>query len=203
VFSPQGLGLFQVMNIWLVMGAIALYQLHLQYNRPQGRRFAEGLPKTLQMISGIPALINLAYFMCDPDLSVPHIESAFNVLGLAIFNVSALLVFWCHVTLGRYWSGELETQPDHKLIDTGPYAVVRHPLYSSYVALGLGLFAMSGSWTVGVSALAYFLAVASRIPKEEAMLEQRLGESYRAYARVTGCVLPRLRARRLEHAATD
>lgn len=190
--SSGALELLQMANIWLVMAAIALYQLHLQLHRPPGQRFAEGFPKLLQMASGLPALVNLTLFLCDPDLSAPQLASPVNIFGLAIFNVSAFMVLWCHLTLGRYWSGDLETQPDHKLIATGPYALVRHPLYSSYFALGLGLFAMSGRWQVGISALCYFLAVATRIPREERMLRQRLGKPYLDYAKITGCLVPRL-----------
>ena len=72
-----------------------------------------------------------------------------------------------------------------------------------FTGAGLGMFihydhasqqGLEASWPLvgGVSGLGYFLAVATRIPREEAMLTERLGDSYRAYARLTGCVVPRL-----------
>ncbi|MBI2718189.1 MAG: isoprenylcysteine carboxylmethyltransferase family protein [Rhizobiales bacterium] len=186
----------RIADIWAVMVSIAIYQLSIQLRRPAGQRFNEGLPKTLQYAAGVPALATLVAFMIDPDWGGPPpvFSGTVPVLaGLTLFNIAALLVFYSHVTLGRYWSGDLETQADHRLIDRGPYRLVRHPLYTSYFLLTLGLFAMTGNWLVGISMLVYFVTVAFRIPKEEAMMAERLGSPYLAYCRRTGCLLPRLR----------
>ena len=116
----------------------------------------------------------------------------FNIFGLVLFNVAGIMILLSHLSLGRLWSGDLETKADHLLVDTGPYRWVRHPLYSSYFLLALGLFALSGNWLTGFSLLVYFLTVAIRTPLEEAMLVNRLGERYVAYQRRTGRFLPRL-----------
>jgi protein-S-isoprenylcysteine O-methyltransferase Ste14 len=133
--------------------------------------------------------------MADPDFTsvvLTRIDKLIDLFGVVIFNFAGIVILASHVTLGELWSGELETKANHQLINTGPYEWVRHPLYSSYFLLTLGLFAMSGNWLVGVSMLVYFATVAARTPKEEAMLVERLGQRYAEYQKVTGRFVPRL-----------
>jgi protein-S-isoprenylcysteine O-methyltransferase Ste14 len=185
----------QAGDVWLVLGAIGAYQLYLQLRTQNGERQPEGMPKVLQYVTGMPALVILAWFVFDPDIAefvqMPA-HRLFNIFGLVLFNVAGILILLSHLSLGRLWSGDLETKADHVLVDTGPYQWVRHPLYSSYFLLAFGLFALSGNWLIGFSLLVYFLTVAIRTPLEEAMLVNRLGERYVAYQRRTGRFLPRL-----------
>jgi protein-S-isoprenylcysteine O-methyltransferase Ste14 len=155
------------------------------------------MPKLLQLVTGMPALFVLAVFLFDPDLPSAELLSmsaGIDIAGFALFNLAAFLVLWSHVSLGDCWSGDLETKSDHRVVDTGPYQFVRHPLYSSYVLLAAGLFLLSDNWWVGLSLLAYFAAVASRTWKEEEMMVARLGPAYLAYQRQTGRFLPRPQA---------
>ncbi len=185
----------QLVDVWLVMSALGAYQLYLQLQSQGNQRYEEGLVKSIQYLIGVPTLIYLLLFMSDPDLltfAFITVVKPANDFGLIAFNLSGILILASHLALGRFWSGDLETKPDHELICAGPYRWVRHPLYSSYLLLSVGLFAMSGNWLVGMSMLAYFIAVAARTSKEEAMLVEKLGERYIAYQRRTGRFLPRL-----------
>ena len=104
----------------------------------------------------------------------------------------ALVILWCHITLGQFWSGELETLPEHRLIRSGPYTFVRHPLYSSYLVLTAAFFLATANWFVGALMLTYFIAVTMRAKKEEEMLRGRLGSVYTAYCERTPQFLPLL-----------
>ena len=78
------------------------------------------------------------FFLVDTDqvsFVFVRLPLYLNVVGLVLFNSAAVVILWSHVVLGRFWSAELETLPDHQIVRSGPYAVVRHPLYSSYVVL--------------------------------------------------------------------
>jgi protein-S-isoprenylcysteine O-methyltransferase Ste14 len=185
----------EIVDVWLVLLAIGTYQVYLQIRSGGRTSFREGLPKTLQLVTGIPALMVLVVFLCDPDLPAAEAWSrtaAVDLAGLALFNVAGLLILWSHLSLGDCWSGELETKPDHQLVDRGLYRWVRHPLYSSYVLLTSGLFLLSDNAWVGVAMTVYFIAVASRTWREEEMMVERLGEVYRAYQQNTGRFIPRL-----------
>ena len=187
----------QIADLWIVFCSIAVYQLILQYRSSGRLRYDEGTPKLLQVLTGMPALLVLIIFLADPDL--PHAKpftmtAGIDLAGLLIFNVAALLVLWSHITLGDCWSGDLETKSDHRLVDKGLYRFIRHPLYSSYMLLAIGLFLLSDNWWVGLSTLVYFIAVAARTWREEAMMVERLGDPYRDYQGRTGRFVPRLPA---------
>lgn len=180
-------------DIWLVLGTLAGYQLYLQRNTKSRQRYPEGFVLTLQYLSGIPALGSLVLFLVDPDevsfvfITLPLFV---NSIGLVLFNGAALVILWSHIELGRFWSDQLETLPEHRVIQSGPYAYVRHPLYSSYLVLTTGFFLATANWLVGALMLIYFLAVAARAWKEEAMLITRLGPAYQAYREKTRRFLP-------------
>jgi protein-S-isoprenylcysteine O-methyltransferase Ste14 len=60
------------------------------------------------------------------------VATDFIVLAGAAFSV------WARITLGRNWSAEVTFKQDHELIESGPYALVRHPIYTGLIAMGLG-----------------------------------------------------------------
>ena len=178
----SGIGL--QINLWVVFASLGGYQLYLQWTLRDGLRFREGVVKNIQMLVGLPALIFLTAYLFDPDEPVFiffHIQYALSLVGFLLFNAAAVVILWAHLTLGKFWSGDLETKPNHRVIDTGPYRFVRHPLYSSYLFMTVGLFLVTGNWLVGSAMLLYFLSVAARSWKEEEMMLQRLGEPYEQY----------------------
>jgi len=180
-------------DIWLVLCTLGGYQLLLVINTKRRNLYPEGFVKTLQNLIGIPALGSLALFLIDPDelsFAFVHLPPYFHAVGLLLFNGAALFIVWSHVALGRFWSAELETLPEHRVIRTGPYALVRHPLYSSYLVLAVGFFFATADWLVGALMLAYSLSVAARARTEEEMLIDRLGPAYSDYCEKTPRFLP-------------
>lgn len=99
--------------------------------------------------------------------------------------------------LGSNVSETVLTKHDHELVTTGPYRWVRHPLYTTGIALfvAIGLMSTNGFilvWT-GLAALAIRLVV---IPREESALVETFGDRYLAYRRSTASLLPGLRGSR-------
>ncbi|KKW42119.1 MAG: hypothetical protein UY92_C0010G0035 [Candidatus Magasanikbacteria bacterium GW2011_GWA2_56_11] len=101
--------------------------------------------------------------------------------GLALFISGAILRTWSQITLGDNWSADLSTRPRHELLETGPYALLRHPIYASYILIAPGLMFTTGNWLIGALALAYTLVSQLRIPEEDAMLCACFGERHLAY----------------------
>ncbi|MBM3778236.1 MAG: isoprenylcysteine carboxylmethyltransferase family protein [Acidimicrobiia bacterium] len=99
--------------------------------------------------------------------------------------------WWVLTTLGANVSETVLTRPEQRLVTSGPYRRVRHPLYAVGIALFLSIALMAAngfllSWT-GVALLAIRLVV---IPREETELEARFGDDYRRYRSRTGALLP-------------
>jgi protein-S-isoprenylcysteine O-methyltransferase Ste14 len=63
---------------------------------------------------------------------------ALGVLTDGIVVAGAAFTVWARITLGRNWSAEVTFKQDHELIESGPYALVRHPIYTGLVIMALG-----------------------------------------------------------------
>ncbi len=84
------------------------------------------------------------------------------------------------------WAGRIiETCPEQKVVSTGPYAIVRHPMYAGYIVMQLATPLALGSWWALLPALVFFPVIALRIRNEEAVLVRNLTgyEEYRQKVR--------------------
>jgi len=111
-------------------------------------------------------------------------------MGLALGLASVGLFAWTHATLGRFWSTALQLRGEHRLITYGPYARIRHPMYTAILGWLASLGLVAGSWVPLVFAALSALNFMLRIPPEEEMMLQRFGDEYRAYMKRTGRFLP-------------
>ena len=74
----------------------------------------------------------------------------------------------------------------------GPYKLIRHPMYSAFFLMGIGILLVSSNWLVGgvlVAAIAYMYF--GRVHNEEKMMLDQFGDDYQAYMRRTGRLIPR------------
>lgn len=113
-------------------------------------------------------------------------------IGLALAGIG--LQFWARSSLGPHYSPVLITKPDHKMVRHGPYRWVRHPMYSGFTLMFIGLSLALNSWMffwlLAIPQTALFVA---QILYEEPFLIQRLGNEYRTYQQEVPALVPRLR----------
>jgi len=95
--------------------------------------------------------------------------------------------------LGRNWSLVARTRSDHELIRSGPYAMIRHPIYLAMLLFLFGLAVCLGHWAQLVVAVPVFLAgTAIRTRLEDSLLEQSFGDAFRDYRRSTPALFPKV-----------
>jgi len=114
-----------------------------------------------------------------------------RVLGLVGFAGAVATHGWTHKELATNWSPVLEIREDHCLITTGPYRLVRHPMYAGFLlwAWSQG-FALS-NWLILAAGVASFaLMYLARVRHEEALLHEAFGAEYDSYVRRTGRLFP-------------
>jgi protein-S-isoprenylcysteine O-methyltransferase Ste14 len=131
-----------------------------------------------------------ARFALDPGCFVPR-PGVVALLGLAMVAGVALR-YWSMITLGEFFTRTLAIVPNHSVVSSGPYRVVRHPGYLAQivgVTSGCALASLN-LWLVGPITLLLFAAYAYRIQAEERMLESQLGEAYEAYRSGTWRLIP-------------
>ena len=113
-------------------------------------------------------------------------------LGAAITVSGLLFAVWGREYLGTNWSRSVTIKQGHELITSGPYAVVRHPIYTGILTGFLGM-AIAVSQVRGFIALALiFLALWIKLRLEEQWMRSQFGETYVAYARHTAALVPYL-----------
>ena len=114
-----------------------------------------------------------------------------QVLGVIVIVLSLGLHYWSRVHLQQYYAERVEVQPEHKVINTGPYALMRHPVITSFFGIATGLFLINPALTT-LFALAYTIWDFSRAALQEEDLLSRTLPGYADYARHTPRYLPRL-----------
>lgn len=112
-------------------------------------------------------------------------------IGL-IVAIAALVMFrLTHKALGRNWSVSLEVRESHKLISTGVYRHVRHPMYTAFWLWAVAQALLLPNWVAGCAGLVGFgILFFGRVKKEEGLMLESFGEDYRAYMARTYRVIP-------------
>ena len=112
--------------------------------------------------------------------------------GLAVQAMGTFLAVWARIHLGRNWSGKIAIKVEHQLIRSGPYRLLRHPIYTGLLAMYIGPALVTGEWLavlgVAMAALAYW----RKIRLEEAALDAAFGADYDSYRRATWALVPGL-----------
>ncbi|HEY9023043.1 MAG TPA: isoprenylcysteine carboxylmethyltransferase family protein [Burkholderiaceae bacterium] len=120
---------------------------------------------------------------------LPPGELAFRA-GAAVTAASLLFTVWARRHLGRNWSAAVTLKQGHELVTTGPYAFVRHPIYTGLLFAFAGSALAVGEWR-GVLALAIALASLWRkLRLEERWMRERFGPAYDDYARRVKALIP-------------
>jgi protein-S-isoprenylcysteine O-methyltransferase Ste14 len=111
--------------------------------------------------------------------------------GLTLWLAGLAFTVWAYRTLGRFFSLDVQTQNDHKVVDRGPYRLLRHPGYAGVLLGFLGLGVALQSWvSVLVLLLAATAAFAYRVQIEEKFLIAELGDEYVQYMARTKRLVP-------------
>lgn len=113
------------------------------------------------------------------------------VVGIVIFAFGLWVFRRAHKDLGRNWSVTLEIRDKHKLVSAGLYRFVRHPMYASFLLIGLAQAFLLPNWVAGMSGLAGFAVLFfMRVNVEERMMLDNFGQEYRAYCETTKRIIP-------------
>jgi len=140
------------------------------------------------LIVAAPLYLLFSPWMFWARLSIPD---WFRWLGFGLGIISLPFLTWVQHTLGKQWTVSLEIQEDHKLVTSGPYRLVRHPMYTVHILYFFTWVLVSANLLLLINYLWTVILIFARIPKEEQMLLDQFGDEYRAYMKRTGRLLPR------------
>ena len=125
-----------------------------------------------------------------PAAALPHYRS-FMFAGVALFVTGLLLRWWAIITLGRFFTVDVTIEPDHELIERGPFHMVRHPSYTGVLLAFVGFALTLGNWAALLVILVPIgAAFIHRMNVEENALSGALGPQYTDYMRRTKRLVP-------------
>jgi protein-S-isoprenylcysteine O-methyltransferase Ste14 len=110
---------------------------------------------------------------------------------VALVIAGFLFCWWARIHLGQLWSGSITLKADHRVVDTGPYRLVRHPIYTGLLLAAFATAAEKGTLLALVGAALMAFGFWLKAGFEERFLRQELGrEAYDGYARRTRMLVP-------------
>ncbi len=118
-------------------------------------------------------------------------------LMLATACVGLLFTWWARIHLGRLWSSSVGRKAEHRVVETGPYGIVRHPIYTGITLASIATAAQRGTVAAWFGVVVMTLGWYVKARMEEGFLRDELGaDVYGAYARRVPMLIPALRRRR-------
>ena len=110
-------------------------------------------------------------------------------LGLVLFAVGLGFAIWARIHIGRNWGGPM-TQKDHpELVTSGPYHLVRHPIYSGILVAGAGTaVALGWIWLIAVALAGVYFVYSASV--EERYMNEQFPDAYPGYKRSTKMLVP-------------
>jgi protein-S-isoprenylcysteine O-methyltransferase Ste14 len=111
--------------------------------------------------------------------------------GFALGLGTLAFWFWTQSVLGREWSPQLQLRKEHRLATAGPYAHIRHPIYTATMSIGVSFALVTASWVFIILAALAVIMMIARVPREEKMMLDEFGDEYRAYMQRTGRFFPK------------
>ena len=113
-------------------------------------------------------------------------------LGVGITLLGFAVTYWARWTLGRNWSGNVTVKVGHELIRTGPYRLVRHPIYTGIMIAAAGTAIALNQRRGIIAFVLLWISFTLKRLKEEEFMRQTFGAQYVEYARTTGAIFPLL-----------
>ncbi len=118
--------------------------------------------------------------------------SPFLEIGLALTYVGVAVAIWARVVIGSNWSARVMVKEGHELARSGPYAYVRHPIYTGLLLAIGGTALIIGEWRGVLATIIVTVAHSLKAKREEAAMVTEFGETYQHYRKTTGFLFPGL-----------
>lgn len=183
--------------IWLVGGGLWIVVRFPHERRARRMRIARsvgGRSDQLRLLASLIglALVPLAYFVTGfGGFADYRFRPVQGWVGAVLIAGALAVLYETHRQLGRNFSITLNTRKKHKLVTTGIYAFVRHPMYSAFWLLALAQAALLANWIAGpAGVVGWGILFFLRVGKEEQLMTETFGDEYSAYTRRTRRVIP-------------
>jgi protein-S-isoprenylcysteine O-methyltransferase Ste14 len=149
--------------------------------------------------SHYPLLAIAICLIAAPNVPIPPLNGRFLPLalwpvqlGLALTFAGLALAIWARMLLAGNWSSDVTLKRDHELIVAGPYAFVRHPIYTGILLAFLGTALAVGEWRALLGVILAGVAYWLKLKIEDAVMLRQFGDTYARYAERVPALIPYL-----------
>lgn len=167
-------------------GAFWIYWLAMAFSMKRGRMpWARDLRIRLVVVVCVYLLYRAGSFRHDEMNSDPVRAG----VGLVLFACGLIFALWARVHIGRNWGTPMSQKDEPELVTSGPYRLVRHPIYSGILTALLGTaVALSWAWLIGFGLAGVYFIYSATV--EERYMTQEFPSAYPLYKRSTKMLVP-------------
>ena len=180
-----------ILLLWI---AYQVYWWIKAKNVKQTEHVHESIRSRLIRLSAMVAAIVLLIFQNIPMsiLDENFIPMGYTVYSIGIVFTAIGLIFsaWARHHLGSNWSQAITIKEDHRLITSGPYAFVRHPIYTGLLLALIGTAIAIGKWRGLIAVALVFTVLMYKLILEEKLMQVQFGDSYKKYSRQVSALIP-------------
>ena len=182
-----------VMLCWFAFAAVFVFRKQPP-KAPDQKRDRSSIPGVALQALAYAIVWSIHRQFFSPIVAgVEWLELVAAVIAIAAAFGSVLLIMSAVKTLGKEWSITARMVQDHKLATKGPYARVRHPIYTGMLGMLVATGLAISSWSVLVAAIVVFaIGTWIRVRSEERLLRETFGPQFEEYARRVAAVIPGL-----------
>lgn len=154
----------------------------------------EGLARLQHTVPTAFALLAVFHDGHIPELAWGRLHdlAAIAWLGVLLTLAGHCFSVWARVHLGKYWSGTVALKEGHRIVDTGPYRHLRHPIYTGLLAAALGSALAAGTVEALAAVILMVPAYAIKWRREERLMLGEFGSAYAEYMKRTKALIPGL-----------
>lgn len=183
-----------VFGLVVIVGAISVVMTATR-NRQIGDEASKSRLSSLGIGFQAIAFAATGLGQIKPILSWSTFAALLSALIVGVLGAAAIAIFKAAAAaMGRNWSVVARTRSDHELVRSGPFAVVRHPIYLALLLYLLSFAVAFGHILNLVIAIPfYLLGTAIRIREEEKLLRSQFGEDHAHYVREVPAFIPFIR----------
>ena len=142
-------------------------------------------------------LVLATWLLWEPRMRVGWLGKRFMTeaawqfwVGAAITAAGLSFAIWARRHIGRNWSATVTLKQDHELVTSGPYAFVRHPIYTGLLFGFIGSAIALGQWRGIVAVAIAYLSLLRKYLLEERWMRERFGTAYADYSRRVKALVP-------------
>jgi protein-S-isoprenylcysteine O-methyltransferase Ste14 len=179
---------------WMAAAALVIPFLDLVQRTFGPREWLSRATRQRVLLGGLEVGTLLLWFLLLRNRwrFLPEHDAAVAFAGAVLALTGALFAAWAKTRLGRLFSPQLGVQRDHTLVTTGPYAVVRHPMYLGLIDFIIGSALFWNDVALLAVALLFVIYFTAQLHIEERFFAAHFGAEWESYRSRVPALVPRL-----------